>query len=122
MPTNIVPLPAGTPTVIDSVLERQGVPRVKWLDDDGSEFRGYQLPDGRLIGSCFVVSPARQAVLDAANAASASLENKDAVARTIIVNQVAATRPKMPPPIGNGTATAQERWLMALSWLLYRQE
>lgn len=78
----------GTARPTDSRFE--GNPRyrtVEWDHADASIIRGYQkissdgdsLPVGALVSGCtMVVSPARQAALDAANAAAAAEKAQDA--------------------------------------------
>ncbi len=104
------------------LLEQLGATRALVTSDDGV-CQGYSHTDGRLWAGPLITPNASKISADsAASTAAADLATKDNAARTVISNQVAATRPKMPPPVGNGTATAQERWLMALSWLIFRQE
>jgi hypothetical protein len=99
---------AGTARPIDSAFEgRQGFRVVEWDDADGSIIRGYErLSDGALLsGACFVVSPARQAVLDAINTA-ASADNTN---RANFIASIVA----LAQAVKDNTATAaQQRQLM----------
>lgn len=84
MPSNIVNYTGTATTVIDR-YDALGYPRKQWLDDDGSTYRGYELPGGQLVGACFVVSAARQAALDAANAVTDATDTQVATFKASIV-------------------------------------
>jgi hypothetical protein len=95
----------GTDALVD-VYEQRGYLRKKWLDDDGSGFKGYQLPSGQLVGHCFVASPARQAQMDAVNAAETARATQRAAFIQSLVTLGQAAK--------DGTITApQQRLLLA---------
>ena len=91
--------------------------RVRVLDDSGEQWDGYQLPGGRIVGRCLrVPGPARLATMQAANDAAKAIAAKDDAARTVIKNRAAAILAKAP-----ATRTADERWQLSVSWLLFRE-
>jgi hypothetical protein len=106
-----------------STFETAAYRRVMLSSDEG-DYQGYErIADGALFPQTLSAPNAAKIAADAAAAtASAALVTKDAAADAVIAARVAATRPKMPQPVGDGTATAIERWLMALSWKLNRLE
>lgn len=60
----------------DSIIEpvfggplKPGYSKKRWLHADGSGYKGYQYPNGQLVGTCDTISLARQAALDAINTA-----------------------------------------------------
>jgi hypothetical protein len=99
---------AGVQRPHDGIIEpvfggalKAGYSKKQWLHADGSTYRGYLYPDGRLIGSCFVISAARQALLDADNAATASAAAQIATFRQSIRD--------LAQKVKDNTATAAEQ-------------
>jgi hypothetical protein len=99
---------AGTARPIDSAYEgRPGFRTVEWDDPDASIMRGYErIADGALLsGACMVVSPARQAVLDAINTAAAAENNTRATFMASIVTLAQLVK-------DNTATAAQQRQLI----------
>lgn len=109
--TNVVPY-SGTARPWDSVIEpvlggplKAGHAIRQWLDAQGCTCRGYLLPDGRLIGSRFILSASEQAAADAAAAAKTASDAQIETFRQSIRDLAVLVR--------NNTATAaQQRTLM----------
>lgn len=87
------------------------------LDDDGSTCHGYELRGALTVLAVVARSPAAQAPYDTANAAIAADATKRAASLTILRNQVARVR-----VIPIGSRTDQDKWLLALSFLLLSEE
>ena len=107
--TNIVAYSGPARPVNDAYEGKAAFRPVRWNDDDGSLYAGYQrIADaavapkfGTLGGSCMQVSATRQAALDAANAAEAANENQVATFRASIV--------ALAQKVKDNTATAAEQ-------------
>ena len=99
-------------------VEAMGATRIMVTTDDGV-CQGYQHPSDGRIWAGPLVQPT-QAKLDAdaaASAAASTVATKDTAARATVLAQVARVR-----AIPQGSRSDQDKWLLALSWLLYRQE
>ena len=94
-----------------------GGTRIRATGPDGT-YDAYRLADGRILGEALVVPSAAKVTADtAANTAAAQFAARVATARTVVQNQV--TRVK---GIAAGSRTDQDRWLLALSFLLLKEE
>lgn len=92
--------------------------RVLARDDQGSLYHAYQAENGRIECAAMVQPSAAKQAADAASlTALAADRTKGDGAVTVVRNQVARVR-----AIPAGSRTDQDRWLLALSWLLFKEE
>ena len=87
------------------------------LDDDGSTCHGYEHDGALKVLAVVAPGAALIARLDAMRTAAAAVDTKQATALTVIRNQVTRVR-----GIAEGSRTPQDRWLMALTYLMFREE
>jgi hypothetical protein len=110
----------GSGRPIDSRFENDlGHEKVEVDATDGSVDRGYrEIATGKLLClATMVVSAARASALAAQQSAADSATTKTAAAKTVVLNQVLRVK-----AIAPGSRTDQDRWLLALSWLLFQQD
>ncbi len=88
------------------------------LDDDGSTCHGYDHGDGTFtIVAVVARSASAQATEDTRAAPDGVIATKIQAALTVVVNQVARVR-----AIAPASRTDQDKWLLSLSYLLFKQE
>jgi hypothetical protein len=97
---------------------RANAVRVEITDADGSVWHGYEGPPLERVAEIAPVSGSARALeLDAAATASAARLAKFQTARTVVKTQVARVK-----AIAPAARTDQDRWLMALSFLIFSEE
>jgi len=107
----------GTFAPVCERYEEMGGKRIRATGPEG-EYDAYRLPDGRIVGACLRVASAAKEAADAAfNTAISAEQTKRTAALTVVKNQVARVR-----AIAPASRTDQDRWLLALSYLVLREE
>lgn len=115
-------------SIFDALVDGGEATRVIATSDDGAHF-GWQLspdaaamlgitdPDRVALAGLRTPSAAKLAAMAAAKTAGDAAIAKDAQARTVIENQVAAIKAKAGAP---GSWTPVERFQLAVAWILHR--
>lgn len=116
---DFVPATDGTFIAPIATLEQLDATRALLTTDDGT-CQGYAHADGRLWAGPLVTRTPAKIAADAATATAAAADQAKVTAATnTVIANVTRVRNN---GAGSGTDANRDNWLMALSYLLFRQE